>query len=209
MRRVIAFAGSHFCSSERQFRFPLEYGNQRTPTAQCTVTGAGAFLIDADNNCGVEICEGLVGKIVDNGVKDSANMGAAMATAAVDTILRYFDESGKSAQDFDYIVTGDLGSEGFALAEELLGRCGFDHCGRLVDCGMLIYDRKEQDVNAGGSGCGCSASVTAAYFFNKLRKKEINSFLLIGTGALLSPKTVLQKNSIPSIAHLVHFRRTF
>ena len=136
-------------------------------------------------------------------------MGAAMATAAVDTILRYFDESGKSAQDFDYIVTGDLGSEGFALAEELLGRCGFDHCGRLVDCGMLIYDRKEQDVNAGGSGCGCSASVTAAYFFNKLRKKEINSFLLIGTGALLSPKTVLQKNSIPSIAHLVHFRRTF
>ncbi len=209
MRRVIAFAGSHFCSSERQFRFPLEYGNQRTPTAQCTVTGAGAFLIDADNNCGVEICEGLVGKIVDNGVKDSANMGAAMATAAVDTILRYFDESGKSAQDFDYIVTGDLGSEGFALAEELLCRCGFDHCGRLVDCGMLIYDRKEQDVNAGGSGCGCSASVTAAYFFNKLRKKEINSFLLIGTGALLSPKTVLQKNSIPSIAHLVHFRRTF
>ena len=113
-----------------------------------------------------------MGKIVDNGVKDSANMGAAMATAAVDTILRYFDESGKSAQDFDYIVTGDLGSEGFALAEELLCRCGFDHCGRLVDCGMLILRQKRQDVNAGGSGCGCSLRSPPHIFSTSLEKKR-------------------------------------
>ena len=207
-KRAIAFAGSHFCSSERQFRFPLEYGNQKTPTAQCTVTGAGAFLIDTEEDRGVEVCEGLVGRIVDNGVKDANNMGAAMAPAAVDTILRYFDESGHKAEDFDCIVTGDLGAEGEEIAEVLLKKCGFDPQGRMTDCGMLIFDREKQDVNAGGSGCGCSATVTASYFYPKLRSGEIRDMLLIGTGALLSPRTVLQKESIPSVAHLVHLRRT-
>ena len=207
-KRAIAFAGSHFCSSERQFRFPLEYGNQKTPTAQCTVTGAGAFLIDTEDDRGVEVCEGLIGRIIDNGVKDANNMGAAMATAAVDTILRYFDESGRNAEDFDCIVTGDLGAEGKEIAEVLLKKCGFDPKGRLTDCGMLIFDREKQDVNAGGSGCGCSATVTASHFYPRLRSGELHDMLLIGTGALLSPKTVLQKESIPSVAHLVHLRRT-
>lgn len=135
-------------------------------------------------------------------------MGAAMATAAVDTILRYFDESGHKAEDFDCIVTGDLGAEGEEIAEVLLKKCGFDPQGRMTDCGMLIFDREKQDVNAGGSGCGCSATVTASYFYPKLRSGEIRDMLLIGTGALLSPRTVLQKESIPSVAHLVHLRRT-
>lgn len=207
-KRAIAFAGSHFCSSERQFRFPLEYGNQKTPTAQCTVTGAGAFLIDTEDDRGVEVCEGLIGRIIDNGVKDANNMGAAMATAAVDTILRYFNESGRNAEDFDCIVTGDLGAEGKEIAEVLLKKCGFDPKGRLTDCGMLIFDREKQDVNSGGSGCGCSATVTASHFYPRLRSGELHDMLLIGTGALLSPKTVLQKESIPSVAHLVHLRRT-
>ncbi len=205
---AIAMTSSHFASAERQFRFPLEYGNQKTPTAQCTVTGAGAFLIDTEDDRGVEVCEGLIGRIVDNGVKDANNMGAAMATAAVDTILRYFDESGRDAEDFDCIVTGDLGAEGKEIAEVLLKKCGFDPKGRLTDCGMLIFDREKQDVNAGGSGCGCSATVTASHFYPRLRSGELHDMLLIGTGALLSPKTVLQKESIPSVAHLVHLRRT-
>lgn len=156
----------------------------------------------------MEVCEGLIGRIVDNGVKDANNMGAAMATAAVDTILRYFDESGRDAEDFDCIVTGDLGAEGKEIAEVLLKKCGFDPKGRLTDCGMLIFDREKQDVNAGGSGCGCSATVTASHFYPRLRSGELHDMLLIGTGALLSPKTVLQKESIPSVAHLVHLRRT-
>ena len=208
VRRAMAVTSSHFCTAERQYRFPLEYGNQKTPTAQCTVTGAGAFLIDTEDDRGVEVCEGLIGRIVDNGVKDANNMGAAMATAAVDTILRYFDESGRDAEDFDCIVTGDLGAEGKEIAEVLLKKCGFDPKGRLTDCGMLIFDREKQDVNAGGSGCGCSATVTASHFYPRLRSGELHDMLLIGTGALLSPKTVLQKESIPSVAHLVHLRRT-
>lgn len=170
--------------------------------------GAGAFLIDTEDDRGVEVCEGLIGRIVDNGVKDANNMGAAMATAAVDTILHYFDESGRDAEDFDCIVTGDLGAEGKEIAEVLLKKCGFDPKGRLTDCGMLIFDREKQDVNAGGSGCGCSATVTASHFYPRLRSGELHDMLLIGTGALLSPKTVLQKESIPSVAHLVHLRRT-
>ena len=151
---------SHFCSSERQFRFPLEYGGQRTPTAQWTTTGAGAFILS--DTGGVEITEALIGKVTDKGIKDIANMGAAMAPAAINTIKRYFLESRHSPDDFDLIVTGDLGYEGSEILKDLLLKEGVDIRKNHVDCGLMIFDRESQDVHAGGSGCGCSAVVMAA-----------------------------------------------
>lgn len=205
-RRSAAFASSHFCSAERQYRYPLEYGSQRTPTAQNTVTGCGAFLISPDPTP-VRITEAVIGSVQDNGVSDANNMGAAMATAAVDTILRYFNSSGRSPAEFDIIATGDLGREGYEIACELLTRCGLDLCGRFTDCGMLIYDIDRQDVHAGGSGCGCSAAVFASYVCPRLISGEISKAVLIGTGALLSPISVIQNKIIPSVAHLVCFER--
>ncbi len=199
--RAVAAASSHFCSSERQFRFPLEYGSQRPPFSQNTVTGAGAFLIGQSGP--VRITRALIGKVTEKGIKDANNMGAAMAPAAADTLKNFFELTGTSPRDYDAVVTGDLGYEGSALLAELLGRepCGAG--GNFCDCGLLIYDRERQDVHAGGSGCGCSACVMAAYFWEKLRRKEIKRMLLAGTGALLSPRTVMQKQVIPCIAHLV------
>lgn len=203
---AIAMASSHFCSSERQFRYPLEYGSLRTPTAQSTVTGAGAFMLTKEK-CDIRISRALAGKVNVNGVTDANNMGAAMATAAVDTALRYFDLSGEKAGDYDIISTGDLGKEGYEIACELIKRCGFDTAGRFTDCGMLMYDYDKQDVNAGASGCGCAACVCGGLYMDKLRKGEAKKLLLIGTGALLSPKTVLQKLPIPAVAHLVCIER--
>ena len=203
---AITLASSHFCSSERQFRYPLEYGSLRTPTAQNTVTGAGAFML-TNEKCDIRLSRALAGKVNINGITDANNMGAAMATAAVDTVLRYFDETGESAADYDIISTGDLGMEGFEIACELFSRCGFDPCGRLTDCGMLIYDYEKQDVNSGASGCGCAACVCGSLYLNKLKCGEAKRVLLIGTGALLSPKTVLQKLPIPAVAHLVCLER--
>lgn len=203
---AIALASSHFCSSERQFRFPLEYGNQRPPVSQTTVTGTGAFLIRSAP-AEIQLTKALPGRIREMGIIDSNNMGAAMANAATDTILRYFDESKESPGDYDIIATGDLGREGYELTTELLSKCGLDLCGKFTDCGMLIYDYNTQDVNSGGSGCGCSACVTATLFFDKLKKREAKKIIVIGTGALLSPKTVLQKQPIPAVAHLVVIER--
>ena len=202
-KRVLCFASSHFCSAEKQYRFPLEYGGQRTPTSQSTVTGCGAILLGDSEKCRVEVKEAVVGKIVDSGVTDVNNMGAAMAEAAVDTITRYFGASNLSPDDFDIIATGDLGREGYELACELFKRKKIELYGKYTDCGMLIYDLEKQDVHAGGSGCGCSAVVTAGYFYDKLIKGEAKEILLIGTGALLNPNTVFQKQSIPAVAHLV------
>lgn len=199
---AVAVASSHFCSSERQFRFPLEYGNQRPPMAQTTVTGAGAFML-TNQPSGVKVTKATVGKVVDGGITDANNMGAAMAPAAVDTIIRFFNDTNDNPKDYDIIATGDLGREGFALANELFLRCNIDLCGKYTDCGMLIYDAEKQDVKAGGSGCGCSACVTGSLFWNKLMNGEARRILLIGTGALLSPKTVLQKQPIPCVAHLI------
>lgn len=203
---AIAFASSHFCSSERQFRYPLEYGSQRTPTSQNTVTAAGAFLLTGSPQ---DICvsSAMIGRVRENGITDANNMGAAMATAAVDTILAYFDKSGEKPSDFDIISTGDLGREGYEIACELFKRCGLDTAGRFTDCGMLIYDMEKQDVGSGGSGCGCAASVCGGFYMNKLKRKEIKKLLLVGTGAMLSPKTVLQKLPIPSVAHAVCIER--
>ena len=198
---AVAVASSHFCSSERQFRFPLEYGSQRPPMSQTTVTGAGAFLIARRGS--VRIARAAVGEVTEKGITEPNNMGAAMAPAAADTLLKFLSLSGGSLEDYDAVATGDLGYEGSAMLLELLraeGICGKD---RLCDCGLMIFDREKQDVHAGGSGCGCSACVMAAHFCERMRRKEINRMLFIGTGALLSPKTVLQKQTIPGVAHLI------
>ena len=200
--RVITVASSHFSSSERQFRYPVEYAGQRTPTSQQTVTGCGAFLLERGGG-GPYITEVVIGKVVDKGITDANNMGAAMAPAAADTILRYFRESGKSAKDFDMIVTGDLAFEGTEILKELLHFEKFEHFDRIYDCGMMIFDRVRQDVHSGGSGCGCSASVVASYILHEL-ENGADDVLFVGTGAMMSPLAILQGRSIPSIAHLVH-----
>ncbi len=203
---AVAVASSHFCTAERQYRYPPEYGSQRPPTAQNTVTAAGAFLITSAPT-DIRVADGVIGKIVDGGITDANNMGAAMAPAAADTILRYFDHSGRSLSDFDAIVTGDLGSEGLALTDELLQKCGLDIAPKHLDCGVLIYDAEKQDMHAGGSGCGCLASVLGSYFFTRMQHGELNRILAIGTGALLSASSPLQKLSIPAVAHAVCIER--
>jgi len=203
---VSTVASSHFCSAERQYRFPLEYGSQRTPTAQNTVTGCGSFLL-SQNKSNVKITEAVVGKIQDNGISDANNMGAAMATAAIDTLTRYLKNSEKSLEDFEVIATGDLGHEGFELAKEYAKSTGLILGDNFIDCGMMIYDLDTQDVQSGGSGCGCSASVFAADICPRIADGELKNVLLIGTGALLSPKSIIQNKIIPSVAHLVCFER--
>lgn len=193
---------SHFCSSERQFRFPLEYGGQRTPTSQWTTTGSGAFILSNDGN--VKITEALLGKAIDMGITDISNMGAAMAPAAIDTVKRYFRNSAHSPGYFDLIVTGDLGYEGSEILKDLLLGDGIDIRKNHVDCGLMIFDRDGQDVHAGGSGCGCSAVVMAADIIPNLEKGTLKNVLFLGTGALMSPMTLFQGGSIPAVCHLVH-----
>lgn len=193
---------SHYCSSERQFRFPLEYGGQRAPTAQWTTTGSGAFIIGNEGR--VKITEVLFGKVVDKGVSDINNMGAAMAPSAIDTIQRYFEESNHSPDYFDLIVTGDLGYEGSEIVKDLLLGNGLDIRKCYNDCGLMIFDRENQDVHAGGSGCGCSAVVLAGEILPKMEKGELNEVLFMGTGALMSPITLNQGGTIPSVCHLIH-----
>ncbi|MBO5338305.1 MAG: stage V sporulation protein AD [Clostridia bacterium] len=195
---------SHYCSAERQFRFPLEYGGQRTPTAQWTTTGAGAFIIGNEGK--VEISEALIGKVVDKGIKDITNMGAAMAPAAINTIKRYFLETRHAPEDFDLIITGDLGFEGSEILKDLLLKDGIDIRKNHIDCGLMIFDRMGQDVHAGGSGCGCSAVVMASDIIPNLEKGVINDVLFLGTGALMSPMSLFQGGSIPAIAHLVRLK---
>ncbi len=193
---------SHNCSAERQYRNPIEYGSQRTPTAQWTVTGAGAFLLG--NNGKVRIRTGMGGIVVDKGITDANNMGAAMAPAAEDTLLRFFKESGTKPTDYDRIVTGDLGMEGGDILLGLMKEAGCDISDRYEDCGRLIYDIKGQDKHAGGSGCGCAATVTAAHWLPLLESGELRNLLLLATGAMMSPASVMQGESIPCVAHLVH-----
>ncbi len=202
-KAAIAATSSHFCSAERQFRLPLEYGGQRPPQAQWTATAAGAAIVEGAQN-GIAIESVTFGKICDMGVTDPNNMGAAMAPAAADTIAAYFSESGESPSDFDCIVTGDLGAIGSKLLAELLAsEHGIDISGLHKDCGTLIFDIDAQDVNSGGSGCGCSASVICTHFMRRLASGEIRRLLFIGTGALMSPVSSQQGESIPTIAHAV------
>ncbi|MCC5911621.1 MAG: stage V sporulation protein AD [Clostridiaceae bacterium] len=199
---AIASTSSHFSTAERQFRFPLELGNQRPLTSQWTVTGAGAAIVAVNKREGPYITYITTGKVIDYGIADANNMGAAMAPAAVDTIIAHFKDTGLSTDYYDLVVTGDLGVIGRDIAEDLLKKEGINiKC--LIDCGEEIFDHKTQDTHSGGSGCGCSAVVFCGYLYKKLRSKEFNRILFISTGALLSPTSVQQGESIPSIAHAV------
>lgn len=200
--KCAAVSSSHFCSAERQFRFPLEYGGQRAPTAQWTATAAGAFVI-SENGPGPYITEVLPGTIVDKGIKDASNMGAAMAPAAIDTLTKYFKDTGNSPDAFDLILTGDLGLEGHSIAVEFMKSAGYDIQKVYNDCGLMLYGCGSQDVHCGGSGCGCSASVICGHIMRRFRKGELHDVLYIATGALMSPDSVKQGSTIPGIAHLV------
>ncbi len=199
--RVVAAAGSHFCSAEKQYRFPLEYGGQRPPGAQWTVTGCGAAAVGSGGN--IKITHATTGRIEDMGIKDANNMGAAMAPAFVSTVKAHLKDTGRTPNDYDLILSGDLGAVGREIAAELLDKEGFAFGENYKDCGMMIFDSKKQDTHAGGSGCGCSASVLCGHIFKLMEQKKICRLLFVATGALLSPTTTLQGESIPSIAHAV------
>ena len=195
---VAAASSSHNAAAERQFRLPLEYGGQRPPTAQWTATAAGAFLL-FKGKTGVRITHGMAGRMVDGGIKDAANMGAAMAPAAADTILTFLAETKTLASAYDAIVTGDLGEEGSLLLSVLCEKEGVRLCHHR-DCGCLLYDRERQDAHAGASGCGCSAAVLAAHFLPMLASGEMKKILFLSTGALMNPQSIAQGESIYGVA---------
>jgi len=197
-----AVTSSHFCSAERQYRFPLEYGGQRTPTAQWTVTGSGAAVLKAGAD-GPGITRVTLGKVVDFGINDANNMGAAMAPAAHDTLRAFFDDTGTLPRDYDLILTGDLGNVGKQLLVDLFADEGIDLGGRYDDCGSMIFDGQTQDTHAGGSGCGCGASVLCCHVLNGMRERRWRRVLFAGTGALMSPVSSQQGQSIPGVCHLV------
>ena len=197
-----AVTSSHFCTAERQFRFPLEYGGQRTPTSQWTATASGAAVVGmGGGKVHVEAVCG--GRITDLGVNDANNMGAAMAPAAADTIYNFLTDTNTRPEDYDLILTGDLSAVGSELLQELLQRKGIDLGTRHADCGLMMYDRHTQDVHAGGSGCGCSAAIVCSYLLSKMERGELHNVLFVGTGALMSTTSSQQGESIPGIAHLV------
>lgn len=197
-----AVTSSHFCSAEKQFRFPLEYGGQRTPTAQWTVTGSGCAVI-SQNGTGPKITAATIGKVTDFGVCDLNNMGAAMAPAAADTLIAHFKNTSTLPGDYDLILTGDLGAVGKSILEELMTKSGYDIGKNHNDCGLIIFDNKNQDTHAGGSGCGCCASVFCGYIFPLIKTGKLKKVLFTATGALMSPTSVQQGESIPCIAHTV------
>lgn len=212
--RAVAVTSSHYCSAERQFRFPLEYGGQRAPTAQWTVTGAGAFVLSSlprdieryDTPFVPTIEEVMPGCIVDRGITDANNMGAAMAPSAADTLERYFTGSGTRPNAPDLIITGDLGREGTAILRDILSVRGIDIVKNHTDCGCMIFSETESDTHAGGSGCGCSAVVLAADILENIKSGALSDVLFIGTGALMNPLSLNQGQTIPGIAHLVRIR---
>ncbi len=200
--QVVAMTSSHFASSERQYRFPLGYGSQRTPTAQWTVTGAGAALVCKDGH-GPRIESATIGTVMELGIKDANNMGAAMAPAAYHTIKAHFQDLKACIDDYDLIVTGDLGQLGKELVLEMARRDGFPLGGKLTDCGTLVFDNTIQDVHSGGSGCGCSAITLCGYLLEQIRSGKLKRILFCGTGALLSPTSTQQGLSIPGVCHAV------
>lgn len=208
-RRCASVTSSHFCSAERQFRYPLEYGGQRPPTAQWTVTGAGAFVYSSDvrdlmayqYDTVPEIVSVMPGRLTDWGITDAGNMGAAMAPAASDTLERFMAHH--SPSEYDMIITGDLGREGSAILVDLLKSKNIDILGNHVDCGMMIYNSDKSDTHAGASGCGCSAVVMAADILENIRQGKLKKVLFMATGALMNTLSVNQGQSIPGVAHLV------
>ncbi|MDE5946811.1 MAG: stage V sporulation protein AD [Oscillospiraceae bacterium] len=205
--RTIAVTSSHFSTAERQFRFPLSYGGQRTPTAQWTCTASGAVTLSSIDNGNIEIVGGCIGKIADMGITDANNMGGAMAPAAAETIIRYLKATNTSPVDYDYIITGDLGLVGSSLLIDFVMKQGIDISSVHKDCGSMMFDNAKQDTHCGGSGCGCSASILCGYFLPRLEEGKINNILFAATGALMSPTACQQGESIPAISHLVHLRK--
>lgn len=207
---AIACASSNFCTAERQYRFPLNYGAFPQKTSQHTVTGCGAAFVEKTENRtdGVYITSALTGIVIDRGIINASNMGAAMSTAAADTIMRYLKSTGKTLHDFDLVLTGDLGKIGLEMTKDMLKENGFSVPPEVLnDCGVMIYDLQNQDVCCGGSGCGCSAITFCGYVYDLLLSDKIKKVLLIGTGAMMSPQALLQGLSIPAVAHLVEFTR--
>lgn len=200
--KVICATSSHFSSAERQFRFPLEYGSQRNFSSQWTVTGAGATLLSSEGN-GPYITYVTTGKIVDLGMKDPSNMGAAMAPAAIDTLLTHFKDTGYTPKDYDLIASGDLGNVGKAIVLDLMKKEGYDLTDVYTDCGVEIFDGETQDTHAGGSGCGCAATVLNGYIYKEMIKGNFKRVLIMATGALHSTIINQQGESIPGIAHAV------
>lgn len=199
---ALAGTSSHNAAAEKQYRYPTEYGAQKPPTAQWTVTGAGAAVVSKTGS-GPRVTSATVGRVIDMGLTDPFNMGAAMAPAAVDTIESHFRDLNISVNDYDLIATGDLGRVGHRIAWDLLKKHGIEIPeGKFTDCGILIY-RETQPVIAGGSGCACSAATTFGHFLNRMRRGELKKILVVATGALLSPLSYQQKETIPCIAHAV------
>ncbi len=199
---ILCATSSHFCSAEKQFRFPLELGNQRPPTAQWTVTGSGAVVVSKVGT-GPYITHITPGKIVDMGIKDANNMGAAMAPAALDTLITHLNDTQRKPSYYDAIITGDLGHIGKEILIELAESKGFNIKNIYNDCGVLIFDKNSQDTHSGGSGCACIGTVFSGYFFKQLKNRKLNRILLIATGALTNATSSQQGESIPSIAHAV------
>ncbi|MBQ3215812.1 MAG: stage V sporulation protein AD [Oscillospiraceae bacterium] len=200
--QAVAMTSSHFASSERQYRFPLGYGGQRPPTAQWTVTGSGAAMVQSTGH-GPQITSCTIGTVMDLGIMDANNMGAAMAPAAYNTIRAHFDDMNMAPEDYDLIVTGDLGQIGKEALMELAAQDGTSLGGQLTDCGTLVFDNTTQDVHAGGSGCGCSAVTLCGYLLSHMVSGRFQRILFCGTGALLSPTSTQQGLPIPGVCHAV------
>ena len=203
--KIIVTASSHFCSAEKQFRAPLEQGGQRPKTATWTVTGCGALLLGKGS--GPYITHATLGKIIDFEINDAFNMGAVMAPAAADVIINHFMDTERDGSYYDMIITGDLGQVGKNILNEMLIKFGYDISEKLTDCGLEIFDIKSQDVDSGGSGCGCSASVLSSYILDEIKKGKWNKILFVPTGAMLSPLSVGQGESIPGIAYAIAIER--
>ena len=199
---VLAATSSHFGSAEKEFRFPLGYANQRPLSSTWTVTGSGAFLVGKKKSR-VRISGVTIGKIVDYGLKDSQNMGACMAPAATDTIYRNFQDLGRTQEDYDQVITGDLGYIGQSILFDLMKSRGYDIRKKHMDCGMTIFDQETQDTHAGGSGCGCAASTLASYILPKIENGEWKKILFVPTGALMSTVSFNEGASVPGIAHAI------
>jgi len=200
--RCAAMTSSHFCTAERQYRMPVPYGSQRPPTAQWTATASGCTLLSADGP-GPYITHITCGRIVDWGIKDANNMGAAMAPAAYDTLSAFFRDTDTVPSDYDLVITGDLGELGHSILRDFLARDGLETGENFQDCGLLLYDRAKQDMHAGASGCGCSASVLNGYLLKEMRRGKWQKIVFAPTGALLSPTSSFQGESIPGICHAV------
>ena len=199
---AICTASSHFCSAEKQFRFPLELGNQRPQSSQWTVTGSGSAIVTSIG-AGPYITHFTPGKIVDMGIKDANNMGAAMAPAALNTLMAHFQDTGRNPSYYDAIITGDLGYVGKEILIELAATKGYNIKSNYNDCGVMIFDKEKQDTHSGGSGCACCATVFSGYLFQMLKQKKYKKILVMATGALTNATTAQQGETIPGIAHAV------